>query len=60
MGQTSSDVTRTIPTNLSPKAEGNAGGSLIAVKKIQPAPLRAFARDAKLKAALAVAAVELS
>jgi hypothetical protein len=34
MSQTSSDVTRTLPTNLSPEAERNAGGSLIAVKKV--------------------------
>src|SRR5271163_1387487 len=34
MGQTSNDVTRTLPTNLSPEAVGNAGGSLIAVKKV--------------------------
>jgi hypothetical protein len=32
IGQTSSDVTRTLPTNLSTKPQGNAGGSLIAVK----------------------------
>jgi hypothetical protein len=34
IGQTSSDVTRTLPTKPSPEAEGNAGGSLIAVEKI--------------------------
>ena len=34
MSQTSTDVTRTLPTNLSPEAERNAGGSLIAVMKI--------------------------
>lgn len=34
MGQTSNDVTRTIPTNISRGALGNAGGSLIAVEKI--------------------------
>jgi hypothetical protein len=34
MGQTSSDVTRTLPTKPSPDAQGNAGGSLIAVKKV--------------------------
>ncbi len=60
MSQTSSDVTRTLPTNRSPEAERNAGGSLIAVKKIPPAPLHAFARDAKLTAALAVAVAELT
>jgi hypothetical protein len=37
LGQTSSDVTRTLPTNLSPQAEGNAGGSLIAEKKLAAA-----------------------
>jgi hypothetical protein len=34
MGQTSSDVTRTLPTKPSPEAVGNAGNSLIAVQKI--------------------------
>src|SRR5271168_3954210 len=34
MGQTSNDVTRTLPTKPSPEAERTAGGSLIAVKKV--------------------------
>ena len=34
MGQTSSDVTRTLPTKPSPEAVGNAGGSLIAVQNV--------------------------
>jgi catechol 2,3-dioxygenase-like lactoylglutathione lyase family enzyme len=34
MGQASNDVTRTLPTNLSPEAVGNAGGSLIAARKV--------------------------
>src|SRR5271166_5509363 len=34
ISQTSNDVTRTLPTNPSLEAQGNAGTSLIAVKKV--------------------------